>query len=303
MRILVTGASGFIGRHAASELARQGHELIAVARKPLGDLPDVDWRECDLLVPDAAARLVGDAHPDAVLHLAWATEHGRFWTDPANLLWLARSLDLAHAAQQAGVARLVMAGTCFEYDFEDGSDCDEHLTALRQHTLYDTMKDACRRAVAAYADSTDLSFAWARLFHLYGPHESPGRLVSSIARALAAGEPAPTSRGLVWRDFMDARDAGAALAALTTSDVTGPVNVATGEAVQIATVARMLGDMAGCPDLVQFGALPDRAGDPPRIVARVARLRDEVGFVPAHTLREGLSDALDWWRGQAKAGS
>lgn len=296
MRVLVTGASGFIGRHAARILAEAGHEVISVSRHP-APVQAFTCIPCDLLAAGASTGLVNLVRPDVLLHLAWTTQHGHFWTDPANAIWRERSVDLVRAAIDGGAARIVMAGTCFEYDFAGGDPCDESATGLRNHTPYDTAKDACRRAVEALLPR-HVSFAWARLFHLYGPYESPNRLVSSIARALVAGTPAATSSGRAVRDFMDARDAGAALAAVVMSRLQGPVNVASGEGVAIADVARALGDLAGRPDLVRIGALPDRPDEPASILARVDRLRNETAFAGPRPLRTGLAEALDWWARQ-----
>ncbi len=77
------------------------------------------------------------------------------------------------------------------------------------------------------------------------------------------------------------------------SDVTGPVNVASGELVTVRSVVDTLAEAAGRPDLPRPGELPDREGDPPRLVADVTRLREEVGFVPRIALAEGLRGTLD----------
>lgn len=298
MRIVVTGAFGFIGRHAAAELIAAGHEVVAFGRRKPSN-PAIEGHVCDLLETGSAEALLAALRPDALLHLAWTTEHGKFWTDPTNDLWARRSIALARAAVSAGTGRIVMAGTCFEYGFDGGGDCDERTTPLAGETPYGRAKIACRTGVAELARAAGVSFAWGRLFHLYGPHEAPGRLVSSISRALVAGEPAPMSSGSVWRDFMDSRDAGAGIAALTLSGVEGDVNVASGNAVQIITLAKMLAELAGRPALLRVGALGDRDNEPVRIVARVERLHEEVGFQPIRSLREGLADALAWWRAQA----
>ncbi len=101
------------------------------------------------------------------------------------------------------------------------------------------------------------------------------------------------------RDFLDTRDAGGALAALALSDIKGAINIGSGEGVSIASIARRLGRIAGRPDLIRIGALPNRAGEPPRIVADVHRLRDEVGFRPSRSLDEGLAETYAWWRRQS----
>ena len=85
-------------------------------------------------------------------------------------------------------------------------------------------------------------------------------------------------------------DAADALTKLVLSETTGVVNIASGERARIADIARTLGEIAGRPDLVHIGSLPDRLGDPPQITANVTRLRQEIGFIPHFTLQTGLAD-------------
>jgi nucleoside-diphosphate-sugar epimerase len=96
------------------------------------------------------------------------------------------------------------------------------------------------------------------------------------------------------RDFMDVRDAGAALARLTVSNLQGPINIAAGEKASVGYVATTIGELAARPDLICLGAIPDRASDPPRITADVTRLRHELGF-EVRPLRRGLQDTLHYW--------
>ena len=295
-RVLLTGASGFIGRHAIGALLQRGADVHAVGRSAGAGYP-CTWHQTDLLAPGTPQQLIASVRPDVVLHLAWCVEHGRFWTDPANLDWVAATLALARASAEHGARRFVGVGTCYEYDWPDAGPCVESETPLAGHTLYDRAKAACRSVLTEFLGQAGLSFAWARMFFLYGPDEAPNRLVASIARALARGEPARSSSGRAIRDFMDTRDAGAALAELALANVDGEVNIATSEPRSVREVATLLGDMAGRPDLVEIGALPDRE-EPPYIVGCSRRLRDEVGFAPQITLEQGLRDALAFSRKQ-----
>jgi nucleoside-diphosphate-sugar epimerase len=301
MRVLLTGSSGFVGRAALVALQQQGAEVIAMSRtRPDIDDTKFEWHSADLLDHAATTSIVTATRPDAILHLAWTVEHGKFWTTPANLDWVVATLNLARAAANAGVKRFIGTGTCYEYDWPATADCNEQLTPLKPALLYGTSKDATRRILEEFGQTHGLSVAWARLFFLYGPGEGAGRLVPSVASALATSQPAKCSSGTGLRDFMDVRDVGAGLAALALSGVTGPVNVASGQAISIADIARTLGRLAGRPELVHIGALPDRPNEPPRIVADITRLRDDVGFVPSRTLDQGLAEALDYWNHVAR---
>ena len=297
MRILLTGALGYLGSHVWPHLVAAGHEVVGISRAN-GALRAgaIEIRQADLLEPGVPAQIIHAVRPDMILHLAWTVEHGKFWTDPTNLDWLAASVRLARAAEELGVRRFVGIGTCFEYDWPARGDCHEQTTPLKAHTLYDTSKSALRAVLEAWTRQNEMSFAWGRVFHLYGGEEHPEKLVADIARHVIGGQPAECSSGLAVRDFMDVRDAGAAIAALALSSISGPVNIATGSAAAIAEIAKSIGDIAGRPDLIRIGARPDRPNDPPRIVADVSRLRDSVGFRPQYTLRQGLSDALVHWR-------
>ena len=299
MRILVTGASGFVGRQVAGALAERGATVIAVSRRPPAVDTHVYWLQADLLNEQAADTVVAAARPDVIVHLAWIVEHGAFWTSPLNLAWIAASLRLARAAADNKVKRFVATGTCYEYAWPDAADCEEDATPIAPSTLYGVSKDATRRVLSAYVKDCGLSFAWTRLFFLYGPGEGPNRLVPSICRSLVAGEPAACSRGLAVRDFMDVRDAGSAIAAIALSGVTGDINIAASEAVSVADVALKLGRLAGRPDLIRLGVLPDRPGEPPRITATGARLRQATGFRPRFDLDTGLADAIAYWRANA----
>lgn len=292
-RVLVTGGSGFIGRQALPALLARGHEVHAVSRAGAGD-ERVVWHAADLLHPGAAERVVAEARPARLLHLAWYAEHGRYWTSPENVRWVEASLALLRAFAAAGGERAVMAGTSAEYDWAHGF-CSEGVTPLRPATLYGAAKDGLRRVAAAAAEQAGVALLWGRVFFLYGPHEHPERLVASVARALLAGRPAPVTSGAQRRDFMHVADVGGAFAALVDSGVTGAVNVASGEPVAIRNVVEELAALAGRPDLPRFGELPDRPGDPPLIMGDVRRLRDEIGFVPGHSLRSGLAATLEWW--------
>ena len=175
---------------------------------------------------------------------------------------------------------------------------DETVSPIGPATLYGVAKDAVRRVSLAYAESSTLSVAWGRLFYLYGPHEKPGRFVSDAITCLLAERPFGTTEAMQRRDFMHVEDVAGALSALLVSDVRGCVNVASGHVYTLRHLLEIVADETHGRDLVRFGERPMPANDPELVGAAIERLRDEVGFTPRLTLKEGLVQTIDWWRSQ-----
>lgn len=292
MRVLLTGASGFIGGYTLEALVQQGHEVCAVARSPGSAREGVTWYECDLLSRGAAERLVEEAGASYLLHLAWYVQPGSFWKAKENERWIDSSLRLLRAFGEGGGLRAVMAGTCAEYSWGADEPLRELHTPLEPATLYGACKHATHVAARALAAQLDVSLAWGRIFFLYGPGEDSARLVCQVARSLLAGEQVPTTDGEQLRDFMHVSDVASAFVELLSGNVSGPVNIASGHAAPIREMVTLIAEQAGGLEQVRFGALERRAGEPERIVADVERLRDAVGFTPTTGLREGLAETV-----------
>jgi nucleoside-diphosphate-sugar epimerase len=297
-RVLVSGAGGFVGLALLAELSGEGNELHALCtRAHPPALQGVRWHRLDLFDATAVDALMDELAPERLVHLAWYTKHGRYWNAPENVTWVEHSLRLLRAFARHGGQRLVMLGTCAEYDWSTAAaPLVESSSPLVPASLYGAAKDALRRVACAYCEQEGIELAWGRLFFLYGPRESSQRLVPSVIRALLAGEPVAVSSGRQVRDFMHVDDVAGAVAALLGSDVVGPVNIASGVGITVGDVVDQIVRLIGHPELIRRGTLPDRHGDPSLLLADVTRLRGEVGFQPRWELADGLAATVQWWR-------
>ena len=296
-RLLLTGASGFIGRHLSPLLLADGYEVHAVARTPPSGGGDLHWHQADLLQPGTARSLAKSVVATHLVHLAWNVTPGSFWNRVENLDWVAASLELYRGFSESGGRRALFAGTCAEYDWRHAL-LDEATTPCEPATLYGTAKHALHLLLRAAADRNDVSLAWARLFLLYGPGEPGRRLLPDVITSISRGRPALFGDGRAERDFMYVTDAALALRAILNSTVSGPVNVASGTCIPLREVIEIAASCLGRPDLVRLGARATPAGEPARLAASVALLRDSVGFTPRTGLYDGIMASIAWWREQ-----
>lgn len=294
-RVLLTGATGFIGRHCLPSLVVRGYEVHAVSsRRITANESNIHWHQTDLLDLPQVAALISEVQPSHLLHFAWYTVPGKYWMSTENLRWVQASIGLLQEFAGHGGQRAVMAGTCAEYDWRYGY-CSEAVTPLNPTTLYGVCKHSLQLVLATFSKQTALSTAWGRIFFLFGPHEHPDRLIAYVIRSLLRGEPARCSLGNQIRDFLYVQDVADAFVMLLESPVSGPVNIASGKPVSLHAVIYAIAEMQNRPDLIQLGALPPREDEPQLLVADVRRLQEEVGWQPKYGLDKGLEKTIQWW--------
>jgi len=301
MRFLLTGAAGFVGSRVARLLVRTGHTVFAIIQPESSSerLEDCISRlhplYVDLRDAQAVRRLLKEAKPECVVHLAWYTVPGKYWSAVENLDCVTMTIALAQSAAENGCRRFVGIGSCAEYDWDYGF-LSEVATPLNPRTIYGVCKNETRILIEAFCAQVPMEFAWARLFYLFGPWEDPCRLVPSVIRALLKGEVAACTEGKQMRDFLHVDDAASAICAFASSGRQGAVNVGSGEPVSVRDIVDLIGRTLGRSDLISYGAIQPDPNDPPLLLADVRRLRKEVGWCPSLSLREALINTVQWWR-------
>jgi nucleoside-diphosphate-sugar epimerase len=306
MRVLITGAGGFIGSHLVRKVLQDGHTVVAVLRPgestaSLSDcLESVSLFHCDLYDDKAVRRLIAETQPENALHLAWYLETGKYWQAGENLDCVRMSLSLAQALAEAGCSRFVGAGTCAEYDWNYGF-LSENVTPLKPRSLYGICKNATQEILQAFCDQAGMSFAWTRFFLLYGPMEPKERLIPYVVLTLLKGEVAKCTAGEQMRDFLYVEDAASAMWAVAKCDLSGPVNIGSGQAIKVRTLVETAAQHLRREEMLALGALPGDPQEPPLLLADIRRLASEVGWKPSLTLKEGVAKTCEWWRSKTQA--
>jgi nucleoside-diphosphate-sugar epimerase len=296
--ILLTGASGFIGRQILASLVKKGHRVLAIGRKiPVVAQPGVLWRRVDLEDRAALTSCLSEFRPSLCISSAWFVEPGEFWTSKRNLDWSAATLQLASSFADYGGTRFVGLGSQAEYG--DAGEYKEDDCAAPA-SLYGVAKNETRKILQAFGETNGMSFAWARVFNVFGEGEPAAKLIPSTIRSLLGGDKPKIASPYSVRDFVDVRDVGSAVAALALSPVGGAVNIGTGTGTEIRDIVRRISILIGAEEGPELELAKGSKSGATSILANIGRLTDEVGFFPIHTLEEGLACAVSFWRSRER---
>lgn len=268
--IALTGATGFVGRQILKALRAGGHEVRVLVRPGEGQVALSALAGLEVVVlsdvfqasdADLQSALQGI---DTLIHAAWYVEPGLYLDASANLDCLVGTLRLAQALADVGGKRFVGIGTCFEYDLSESLLSVD--TPLKPTTRYSAAKAATFKALEQVLPPQGVSFAWCRLFYLYGEGEDARRLVPYVHARLSAGEPVALTRGEQVRDFLDVARAGECIAEVALAPVQGAFNICSGMPITVRALVEGIADQYQRRDLLRFGERPDNALDPARVV-------------------------------------
>ena len=289
MTVLLTGTTGFIGSYVLNHLERNGTHCISLSR---GRRKPSQGVNVDLLkVSDAGLlKIIRDINATHLIHLAWYTEHGKYWDASVNIEWTLASSRLVKAFCQSGGKHVLIAGTCAEYDWRYGY-CIEDLTPLKPGTLYGISKNTTREIASNICKNHSVPFAWARIFFPYGVGESSSRLIPSLFRAFRSGGPYFGVNTDLYRDFLHVRDVANALALCSERRSVGDINICSGEPTTIRQVTEKVAEICGGESDRVLALQSPRADEPRLLVGDNARLRG-LGWSQHISLDEGLLSYL-----------
>lgn len=276
MKVLVTGATGFVGRHLVAALLERGCEIRAVARnaetaRSMPWIDDVEFVSADIHAVDLNVVALTEGI-DALVHLAWPglPNYRALFHFEHNLMADYRFIK---RAVEAGVQQVLVTGTCFEYGMQSGPLSES--TEPRPSNPYGLAKHTLHLFLQNLQQERPFTLQWARLFYLHGEGQNPNSLLAALDRAIDSGEPTfNMSAGEQLRDFLAIETAASHLAAiLHQRDFAGVVNCASGQPVSVrALVEQRLRERGAALDL-NLGHYPYPTHEPMAFWAVVERLQ------------------------------
>ena len=305
MKLLVTGASGFVGAKVAELAIAAGHEIAAVTR-PTGQprrlaplagryLPlSVDLRERRSLFAAVAS-----FRPDAIIHVAWSGVANSARHDTSQY---SENIDAACALVEAGSAAGCTAfiGTGSQGEYGAGSAMRED--ALPQPTsMYGAAKVAALYLTRQLAAQSGMRHAWLRLFSTYGPDDNPGWLIPSLITQMLEGQRPQTTLGTQKWDWLHVDDVARGLiAAAVTPTAAGIFNLGSGEPVEVRRAVELIRDAAAPGMELVFGEIPFRTDQVMHMAADITRLKAATGWTPQVAFAAGIAETVAWYRAQRK---
>ena len=264
MLVAVTGASGFLGRYVVDELLRQGHEILVAGRHAPQSHPRITFCRTDLLQKDAEEWLRRH-QPTHLLHLAWYAEHGKFWHSTLNLDWCDATVRLTEAFCKQGGKRLVVAGSCAEYDWSFGY-CQETTTPTSPASLYGAAKHSAHTMTEQICRLNGVDLVWGRIFIPFGPGENLHRLVPSAINALLGRIRPFAINTMQWRDFLPVQLVAEALVFLLTANIDGAVNISSSIPIQLKELIENLGNFLNADPGILLESSAPPSDKPPRLL-------------------------------------
>jgi nucleoside-diphosphate-sugar epimerase len=300
MKILVTGASGFLGKYVINALLQSSihTQIFAISQKNINAIKDknLTWIKLDLHDFDATRSALEKISPDVLIHLAWYAEHGKFWDSLENIKWICTTISLLESFKEFGGSKVFIAGTCAEYDANHGP-CIEGLTPIKPESIYAKSKDLTRQIAVNLCNKWKINLVWGRIFFPYGPGEALTKLIPSTLISLRNDSEINISHGNQQRDFIHAWDVAQAISLLATNpSCDGEFNISSQQAISIKLIVSLCQKSTNkLNSIVNYGTIKISDGGHPILIGSNQKLSN-LGWFPKHNLEQSISEYIEYIR-------
>jgi len=295
MKILIIGGTGFVGSALTRKLSIENSNELFVLHRSNSDLfrlesvkNKINLIEGDILNPQSYQDKLAKIKPNVVYHLAWYVEPGKYLESLENLYYLKSSIDFIKFIFELGVKKIIVTGTCFEYDTSYGYLSE--LTPEKPEHLYSACKLALKKVAEQLSKIYEIPLIWARIFYLYGPYEYPNRLIPYVINSLLNNKKVELrSHGLQIRDYLHVDDAAQGLICLLKEEKTSVYNIGSGNPVRVRDLVNQIGEILNKKDLISFASDTTPLNEPKFICADNTKLK-KLGFKERYTIKKYLEE-------------
>lgn len=242
MKVLLTGGSGFIGKHLLQELIICGYEVYTLGRNfPENNHNHISF---DLLNEYNLASVIDAIEPEILCHLAWETEPEVFWNSDKNVEWMLSTERLVRTFCESGGKTVLISGSCAEYNWSV-SPLSESSTKIAANSKYSKYKNLARIRASNICKKFKVKFLWARIFYLYGPGQHHSKFIPSIIAQMINKTPEFRIRENACVDYLYVKDVASAISLLLRSNAEGEFNICSGKGVTNIEIIQTLSSILG----------------------------------------------------------
>jgi len=262
VKILITGAAGYIGKHVVAEALKQGHQVLALGRGRIEAIEGAEVLDVDIFSGNPAIYEELKS-PDLLIHLAW--RDGFIHNSPEHMKNLSNHVEFLRNYIKGGGKNVAVMGTMHEVGYWEGT-VDES-TPCNPLSQYGVAKNALRQSLSLAVKELEYNLYWLRAFYIFGDDKRGSSIFAKIAHAVEEGKQKfPFTTGKNKYDFISVDElAEQMIAATTQTDITGIINICSGKPVSLAEQVEEFISKHEYPIKLEYGVFPDRPYDSPMI--------------------------------------
>lgn len=253
MRVLLTGATGFIGQVIHKKLLTSGYEIHVISRQVS---TTEHWWQVDLFNYAQTETTIKSINADVLIHLAWDVTHGVFWTAAINSNYAEASKHLFSTFIRNGGKKIISSGTCAEYP-SSSMPMQEDLIYKGDLTPYGNAKLEVCNFLKQLNQEHQFDYTWFRIFGLYGPKEHPSRFIPHLIRSIKHGEEFNIKNPAIFTDYVFVDDLADFIAACIGKDINGVINVGTGVAVSLSDLFNSIRNFVQTGQYILYKSITD----------------------------------------------
>lgn len=289
MKVLITGASGFIGHWCLKEFQNRGIEVTGLGFRTRANFEGPKLLNIDLQDEREWIKCLKHEKADALVHLAWDIAP---WNNSTHTRWLHISKKLISTFFESGGSYVFTAGTSMEYEW-NGMECSEDGGQFAPTTAYGRAKHELWKSCENFASARNLEYSHGRIFFVCGPGQKRDKFLPALISSLIAGKNFYCSGSYLYRDYLDARMYAKLIADLVTKRLVGDFNLSSGKSISIEKMAVEIASLVGESELLSFAKDPEIMPQDRYVVGNVEKLQQAIGYTPKFNLTTTIKDTID----------